>query len=135
MIQIFLVLMNLFSSPVWADDGLEHCGSLADRKLKAVVQAVAFPAEYIQWNMVDRIERVGFVASPPSMQIEYSASYRLQYKPGALFEEQLIGVHYTSPLACEDLRVRCVQVLGNKLPSRIDPILIAKTGPLVCEGP
>lgn len=130
-----LVLINLISLSAFAETDLERCGSLADRKLKAVYQSVAFPAEYIQWNYVDRIERTDFQnTTPGSMDQEYSASYRVAYRPApyAYFEEQLLQVEFQSPFACDDLKVKCIQVVSSKAARGVDVNLLAKTGPLSC---
>ncbi len=135
MIKIILVVMNLFSFAAFAESELDRCGSLADRKLKAVYQAVAFPAEYIQWGFVDKIERKEFVnTTPGSMYQEYAATYRLIYKPApyAYYTEQLIQVQFQSPFACDDLKLSCIQVIVSKVADKVDPSTLLKTGPLAC---
>lgn len=135
MLKLAVLFMNLLSSPTYAESDLERCGSLADRKLKAMYQTVAFPAEYIQWGFVDRIERTDFHnTTPGSMYQEYAATYKLTYKPApyAYFTEQVIHVEYQSPFVCEELKVKCVQVLSSKTASSVDPSTLPKTGPLAC---
>lgn len=139
MIKIAVVLMNLFSFSVLADnvDDLDRCGSMADRKLKTLVQTVDFPSEYVQWGLVDRIERISFVnTTPGSLNQEYSGSYKLTYKanPVSLFKEQMIEVRFRSPFVCDDLKVSCLQVLTNKLADNVDPNLIMRNGPLFCAA-
>lgn len=134
MLKIAL-LMNILSLSAMADSEIDRCGSLADRKLKTVYQAVAFPVDYIQWNLVDRIERTDFQnTTPGSMDQEYTATYRVTYQraPYAYFEEQTLHVEYQSPFACDDLKLKCVQVLSSKVAAGVDPSLLAKSGPLTC---
>lgn len=137
MFKIIFALMSLFSFHAFADDGpLDRCGSLADRNLKAVRQAVEFPVEYIQWNLVDCIERVAFVnVTEGTLDQQYVGSYRLTYRPSehALFAEQIVDVHFAAPFACEDLKLRCLQVSSSKLSATANPDRILKFGPLGCE--
>ncbi len=135
MSKVILILVNLFSFAAYANSDLEQCGSQADRKLKAVYQTVAFPAEYIQWGFVDRIERKEFInTTPGTMDQEYAATYRVIYKPApyAYFTEQLIQVQFKSPFACEDLKLSCIQVIISKVVEKVDPSMLLKTGPLAC---
>jgi len=131
-----LLLINLISLGAFAETEIERCGSLADRKLKAVYQSVAFPAEYIQWNYVDRIERKDFQnTTPGSMDQEYVGRYTLTYRqaPYAYFGEQVLDVEFQSPFACDDLKVKCIQVVTSRIAGGVDPALLLKTGPLSCR--
>jgi hypothetical protein len=138
MLKIALVFMNLLSSPSFAAESLEHCGSLADRKLKAVFQAVEFPDKFIQLGQVGEIERIEFVnLASGTANPEFFASYKLTYKlsPEAHFEQQVVGVRFTSSFGCESLKVRCLEVESNVLaPGKADPNLLLKLGPLSCKA-
>lgn len=115
---------------------LDQCGSMADRRLKALVQTVEFPVEFIQWGHVEKIERVGFEQTTPgSIDQNYVATYKLTYKPSvyALFQEQIVEVQFASPMICDDLKLRCLGVVSSKLTGRVDESLILKKGPLSCQ--